>query len=150
MIENDYLFAWATYGIAALGCVLVWCRLTRRMWWWLRDPLRLLLAILLLTPTIVDPGQGLFAPAIAITVLDQLVGDGNNAWRAVADLVLYGMLAMLLYVVLAVLGWALWRRRRGPAGDSAAAAEGEAEPTLRERMASGEFGGAEHRIEPRL
>ena len=30
--ENDYLIAWGLYAFAALGCLLVWCRLTRFMW----------------------------------------------------------------------------------------------------------------------
>ncbi|GAB3384211.1 hypothetical protein [Azotobacter armeniacus] len=137
MIENDYLLVWAAYGIAALGCLLVWFRLTRWMWRWLREPLRVVVAVLLLTPTIVDPGRELFAPAIAITALDLLFGVGNNAWRAVADLALYGMIAVALYLLLAALRWLLWRRR-GVANESPAVAEHE--PTLRELMASGEVG----------
>ncbi|AJE21103.1 MAG: hypothetical protein A2002_13040 [Pseudomonadales bacterium GWC1_66_9] len=138
MIENDYLLAWAVYGIAALGCLLVWFRLTRWMWRWLCEPLRVAMTVLLLTPTVVDPGKELFAPAIAITALDLLFGVGNNAWRAVADLVLYGLIAMAVYLLAAGLRWLLWRRQglveASPAGDGN-------EPTLRERMARGEFGG---------
>ena len=37
MTEQDYLLAWAVYGIAALGCLLVWFRMTGWMWRWLRD-----------------------------------------------------------------------------------------------------------------
>jgi hypothetical protein len=39
-------------------------------------------AVLLLTPTIVDPVKDSFAPAIAITALDLAFKVGNNAWRA--------------------------------------------------------------------
>ncbi|MBQ1558225.1 MAG: MFS transporter, partial [Pseudomonas sp.] len=55
MNENDYLLAWAAYGIAALGCLLVWMRLTSWMWRYLREPLRVLMAVLLFSTTIVDP-----------------------------------------------------------------------------------------------
>ena len=55
MIENDYTFAWGLYAVAALGCLLVGFKLTGWMWRWLREPLRVILAVLLLTPTIVDP-----------------------------------------------------------------------------------------------
>lgn len=151
MIENDYLLAWAAYGIAALGCLLVWFRLTRWMWRWLREPLRVIMTVLLLTPTIVDPGKELFAPAIAIAVLDLLFGVGNNAWRAVADLALYGMIAMVLYLLLVALRWLL-ARRQGSA-DESSAVDGS-EPTLRERMARGEVGESLRRqglrAEPRL
>ena len=32
MTENDYLIAWGLYAFAALGCLLVWMRMTRWMW----------------------------------------------------------------------------------------------------------------------
>jgi len=37
MNENDYLLAWAAYGVAALGCLLVWLRMTSWMWRYLRE-----------------------------------------------------------------------------------------------------------------
>ena len=43
---NEYLLAWSAYGIAALGCLLVWLRITRPLWRWLREPLRLIMAVL--------------------------------------------------------------------------------------------------------
>src|SRR5690606_3862218 len=70
MFENDYLLAWAIYAIAALGLLLVWVRITRWMWRWLREPLWLAVAILLFTPTLVDPARDMLAPAIAIAALD--------------------------------------------------------------------------------
>jgi hypothetical protein len=82
MTENDYTFAWGLYAVAALGCLLVGFKLTGWMWRWLREPLRVVLAVLLLTPTIVDPVKDSFAPAIAITALDVAFKVGNNAWRA--------------------------------------------------------------------
>ena len=96
MIENDYLLAWGAYAIAALGCLLVWFRMTRWMWRYLREPLRVLVAVLLLCPTIVDPAKELFAPAVAIVALDLLFKVGNNAWRAVADLARVVMIAFAI------------------------------------------------------
>lgn len=133
MTENDYLLAWAAYGVAALGCLLVWCHLTGWMWRWLREPLRLVVAVLLLTPTIVDPAKELFAPAIAITALDLLFKVGNNAWRAVADLALYGLIAFALYLLFAALRWPLERRWKARK-TAAALPDSDEEPTLREMM----------------
>ena len=99
MIENDYLLAWGAYAIAALGCLLVWFRITSWMWRYLREPLRVLVAILLFCPTIVDPAKELFAPAVAIVALDLIFKVGSNAWRAVADLAMYGMIAFAVYLV---------------------------------------------------
>ncbi|MBS7661305.1 MFS transporter [Pseudomonas lalucatii] len=136
MIENDYLLAWSAYAVAALGCLLVWFRLTAWMWRYLREPLRLLVAVLLLTPSIVDPAEELFAPAVAITALDLLFKVGNNAWRAVADLALYGLIAFALYLLFVAIRWPIerwWQRRRGPARETA----DEQAPTLRELMEQG-------------
>ncbi len=75
MTEHDYLLAWSLYGAAALGCLLVWLRMTGWLWRWLREPLRVLVAVLLFSPTVVDAERELLAPAIAITALDLLLKD---------------------------------------------------------------------------
>lgn len=156
MNEEEYLLAWAAYAVAALGCMLVWLRMTGWIWRWLREPLRLLVAVLLFTPTMVDPARELMAPAIAITALDLLFKVGNNALRALADLSMYGLLVFGAYLLFAALRWPLerwWQKRRG--AQAAASAE-ESEPTLRELMLRGledaeqrQAAGSE-RIEPRL
>ncbi len=156
MIDNDYQLAWAIYAVAALGCLLVWFRLTGWMWRYLREPLRLLVAVLLLTPTIVDPAKELFAPALAITAMDVLLKVGNNAWRAVADLALYGLIGLALYLLFVAIRWPLerwWKGRRGPAP----AVDGDDQPTLRELMQRGaDLDGDSRserrgrRVEPRL
>ncbi|AWM61421.1 MFS transporter [Stutzerimonas stutzeri] len=131
MFDSDYSLAWTLYGIAALGCLLFWFRVTRWMWRWLREPLRLLAAVLLFTPTIVDPAKELFAPAVAITAMDLAFKVGNNAWRAVADLAMYGLIAFGLYLLLVAIRWAI-ERKYGRRGESQAADEDNR--TLRERM----------------
>ncbi|MGQ7957180.1 MFS transporter [Pseudomonas sp. SP16.1] len=153
MNENDYLLAWAAYGLAALGCLLVWLRLTGWMWRYVREPLRVLVAVLLFSPTIVDAERELFAPAIAITAMDLLLKVGNNAWRAVADLALYGLIAFALYLLFVAIRWPIERWWQGRQTDTAV--EDEDPRTLRELMEQDderldhrfERGG---RLEPRL
>ncbi len=130
LFANEYLLAWSAYGIAALGCLLVWMRITRPMWRWLREPLRLIVAVLLLTPTIVDPAKDLFAPAVAITALDLLFKVGSNAWRAVADLALYGLIAFAIYAVFVVMRWLIERRTKQQRSQS----RHDDPRTLRERL----------------
>ena len=157
MNENDYQLAWGAYLIAAFGCLLVWLKLTSWMWRYLREPLRVLVLVLLFTPTIVDPGQELFAPAVAITAMDLLLDVGNNAWRAVADLSMYGLIAFALYLLFIAIRWPLerwWSARKG------AAPSGGNEPTLRELTARDQFDAGDTRfdahgdrrlkVEPRL
>ncbi|TFF35567.1 MFS transporter [Pseudomonas sp. RIT623] len=112
MTEHDYTLAWGLYAVAALGCLLVGFKLTGWMWRWLREPLRVIIAVLLFTPTIVDPVKESFAPAIAITALDVAFKVGNNAWRAASDLAMYGMIAFALYFVFVLIRWPLEKRAR--------------------------------------
>lgn len=159
MTEQDYLLAWGAYAIAALGCLLVFCLMTGWMWRGLREPLRVIVAVLLFSPTIVDPAKDLFAPAIAVTALDLLFKVGNNAWRAVADLALYGLVALGLWLAFAALRWPVERWWRNRYGEPQAVKEDE--PTLREVMARDDGyaaadtrqdanGDRRLRIEPRL
>jgi len=126
MTENDYLIAWGLYAFAALGCLLVWFRLTRFMWRWLREPLRVLMAVLLFSPTIIDPVKEQFAPAVAITALDLAFKVGNNAWRAVSDLLMYAIIALALYGVFVLIRWPIERagKARRAQADAAAQAHG--------------------------
>ncbi|MBP5104933.1 MFS transporter [Pseudomonas protegens] len=131
MTENDYLIAWGLYAFAALGCLLVWMRLTRWMWRWLREPLRVLVAVLLFSPTIIDPVKEKYAPAVAITALDIAFKVGNNAWRAVSDLFMYGMIAFGVYLLFVLIRWPIERaaneRRQRSEAAKAAAKAAEAE-----------------------
>ena len=133
MIDNDYLLAWALYASAALGLMLVWMRLTRWMWRWLREILRLTAAVLLFTPTLVDPSRDLLAPAIAIGALDLGFNVGESLWRALADLSMYGLIALVLYLIFAAARWPVerWLKERAAA---------------RAELANG---GEAHRVEPR-
>ncbi|MBM7059495.1 MFS transporter [Pseudomonas sp. UL073] len=160
MIENENLLVWTAYAVAALGCLLVWCRLTGWMWRYVREPLRVIVAVLLFSPTIVDPGKELFAPAIAVIALDMLFKVGTNAWHAVADLAIYGIVAFSAYLIFCFLRWPVerwWKARRAA---NSAPAEVEDERTLREIMAREQAPAADTRddrngdrrlrIEPRL
>lgn len=152
MFENDYLLAWAIYAIAALGLLLVWVRMTRWMWRWLREPLWLVVAILLFTPTLVDPAREMLAPAVAIAALDLLFKVGDSVWRAVADVSMYGLIAFVVYVVFVALRWLLkrwWQKRQASAAPTERPTDSPAaEPTLREILEQERLRPA--RIEPRL
>ena len=152
MFENDYLLAWTIYAVAALGLLLVWVRMTRWMWRWLREPLWLAAAILLFTPTLVDPAREMLAPAIAIAALDVLFKVGDSVWRAAADLSMYGLIAFVVYLIFVALRWPLerwWQKRKTEAApDQSPADTSQAEPTLREILEQERLRPA--RIEPRL
>ncbi|MEB0042000.1 MULTISPECIES: MFS transporter [unclassified Pseudomonas] len=112
MNENDYLIAWGVYAFAALGCLLVVFKMTGWMWRFLREPLRVLVAVLLFSPTIIDPVKEQFAPAVAMTALDLAFKVNTNIWRAVSDLAMYAMIAAGLYVIFILIRWPIEKRRR--------------------------------------
>ncbi len=144
MTEQDYLLAWAVYAVAAMGCLLVGFRITRWMWRGLREPLRVVMAVLLLSPTLVDPVRDFYAPAIAITALDLLMKTGGNLWRAIGDLAMFGMIGFALYLLFVVIRWPLLRRSRA----KRQAAEAAREPTMREVLEQRNL--EDGRVEPRL
>jgi hypothetical protein len=128
MTEQDYLLAWAVYAVAALAALLVGWRITAWMWRALREPLRVVMVVLLFTPTLVDPLRDLYAPAIAITALDLLFKTGSNVWRAVTDLATCSMAAFALYFLFVAIRWPLQRRNRARQSTARAARE----PTMAE------------------
>lgn len=131
MTENDYLHAWAIYALAALGCLLVWFKITRWMWRWLREPLRVLGLVALAAPTVIDPAQEKYAPAVAVTALDLLFKVGNNAWRTLSELLMYAILALLAYLLFALVRWPFLRKaeERRVAEVAAAAVPGVEPPS---------------------
>jgi signal transduction histidine kinase len=160
MTEHDYFLAWGIYAIAAVGCLLVWFRLTRWMWRYLREPLRVLALVLLATPTIVDPLKELYAPAIAITALDLLVKAGNNILQAASDLAMYGMFAFGLYLIFVLIRWPIVSASRRRKAEQAVAAERRAAEIKAEEEAQERFEARDerrpaaantgYRVEPRL
>lgn len=129
MTENDYTIAWGLYAFAALGCLLVWFLMTRWMWRYLREPLVIIVGVLLFTPTMIDATKDIYAPAVAITALDLLFKVGSNVWNALSDLLMYSMIALGIYVLFALIRWPIeksWKARH-PAkpAEPEAATEGE-------------------------
>ena len=154
MTEHDYFIAWGIYAAAAVGCLLVWFRLTRWMWRYLREPLRVLALVLLATPSIVDPIKDEYAPALAITVMDVALKVGNNVLQAASDLAMYGMFAFGLYIVFVLIRWPIMRASRARRAEQAAAAERRQAEIAAEQAEEARRGPApaasRFRVEPRL
>jgi len=162
MTDNDYLIAWGLYAFAALGCLLVWFKLTGWMWRYLREPLRVIGAVLLFCPTIIDPAKEQYAPALAISALDLFLKVGNNVWRAALDLSMYGSIALGLYVVFALIRLPFLRKNKArQAHADAVAAHAVAEEKDNDQPFAGRDGArtagqpaaanpGRYRVEPKL
>lgn len=155
MTEHDYFIAWCIYAAAALGCLLVWFRLTGWLWRWLREPLRLLAAVAVCTPTAVDSSSAKLAPALAVVALDVLFKDTSHIWQAASELAMYAVIAMIVYAVFALIRWPLERSARARRAErearEQALAKAQAEEAAAEVTAAQPAQpAARGRIEPRL
>lgn len=110
MFENDYAMAWAVYLVGALGLWLVWMRLTGWLWRFLREPLGVLMAVMLFSPALVDTERQLYAPAIAIIALDLLFEMGDNALSAFSELMMFNLSGLVIYVLFVFARWLIVRR----------------------------------------
>lgn len=140
MISNEYELAWVLYGVAALGCFWVWTFFTRWMWRYLREPLWLAVAVLLFSPTLVDPNGTAWVPSLAMAAMDIAFKVNNDVWRALADIMLYGTVAFTLYLIFAILRflvehyWLKPRRAEKAGQQTPGEAVPQTEPTLRELL----------------
>lgn len=110
--EAEYQTVWMVYLAAAVCCWLVWTQLTRWIgWWFVREPLWLVMAVLLFTPAPVKPLEPWLAPAAISWLLDVLLGTGADSSALLGQLALSMTLATLAYIgfVLLRLGWRHWR-----------------------------------------
>ncbi|MDR6232924.1 MFS transporter [Pseudomonas oryzihabitans] len=114
MTDQEYLIAWAIYAVAALLLLVVTFKATGWLWRWLREPIRLVAAVLMVTPVLVDAEHGFYAPAIAVTVLDLVFKVGNSAWSAVANLAAAGVIGVVLYLLFVLCRWLYWRSHPRP------------------------------------
>jgi len=120
--ESEYQTVWLIYLAAAAVGWLVWWKMTRWIgWWFVREPLQLLMAVLLFTPAAVEQLKAEQAPAAIIWVLDTLFGTGDNQGRMLAELALVASIVMAAWVAFACLrlAWRQWRRQTGEQTDPA-------------------------------
>ena len=75
---SDYSMAWSIYLLSALSVLFVFWRLTAGAWTWLRDALRVIVAVLVFTPASVDGTQATLAPAAIVAGYEFLTAaDGG-------------------------------------------------------------------------
>ncbi|RDH43500.1 hypothetical protein [Zooshikella ganghwensis] len=101
MDATHYLYAWMIYLASAAGCFLVWYRMTRICWRWLRWFLRGFALVLLFTPWYVNVEQDYLGPAFLIAGFDGLT-LGLEAIMRAGHVLLAALAVMIVLWVLAL------------------------------------------------
>lgn len=78
MYQQDYFILWSVYAMAAFILLLASIFFTSFLWRCIKEPIVLVIAILLFSPTLIDPAQGQYAPAIAVMAMDFLMQVGEH------------------------------------------------------------------------
>ncbi|AQZ95900.1 MFS transporter [Halopseudomonas phragmitis] len=120
--ESEYQLIWIAYLGAAACSWLVWWVMTRWAWWFVREPLWVIMAVLLFTPAQVNVSEPWLAPAVIIWGLDTFLNTGDNQARVLGELALVMTLALLAWIGLACLRLA-WRHWRGRSAEAAPASD---------------------------
>lgn len=113
MNASDYALAWSLYLLACAVVLFTLWGLSARFWSWIKDPLRAVAAVLLLTPGSVDAEGNFLAPAIFIVAFELLtVEDGGIGPLLGVRLLLFVIGAVLAAWVLRALWYWLVASRR--------------------------------------
>jgi hypothetical protein len=72
LTSADYIMAWSIYLLSAVVLMLWVWRLTRRFWGWLRDLLRVALAVTMLLPAAASDSSEHLAPAVFVAAFELL------------------------------------------------------------------------------
>lgn len=118
MSESDYQLAWMIYLAAALLCIGASFYFTRWMWRYLREPIRVVVAVVLLTPSAVMAEKALYAPAFVIASIEYFLNKSIEL-ISVTSLLTYLILGLGAYVLFALLRWG-WHKYRAKQVTSAA------------------------------
>lgn len=104
LTAQSYLLAWAVYLAAALGLLwLVRHWLAARVGAGLQVTLLLVLAALVLTPSLAHPDLQSYAPAAVVAIFDLLTQGSDSVLRSLEPMLLMLLLALGLGVLFVLL-----------------------------------------------
>lgn len=101
MFENEYQIAWGIYCAAGLLAMLVWFKMTGWMWRYLREPLWILMALIIFTPAVAGGNPAQYSPAIVVIAADKVLHHGTGVF-ALEMLLSYAIIAFAAYIVFAL------------------------------------------------
>lgn len=121
MSPEDYKFAWLAYLLGSAIILLGWWFVTQGIAnRYLRNSLRVVAAVLLLTPHATQSGEMLMSPALFVAVLDPLFTEDGDFLRAGVPLLSTLGVCLLAYLLIDLL---FLKRRRQKAAEAALEAD---------------------------
>lgn len=112
LTTEDYLTYWAMYLIGALGLLVVWWFITKKIPNKLvKDGLRLSVAVLLLMPFPVLNHEQFWAPAVGMTFLEIIFGQNQSIGRTGIPLLIVWAFSLAFYLLVETL-WSRFKLKR--------------------------------------
>lgn len=99
MNQQDYFILWSVYCVAAFILLLASIFFTNFLWRFLKEPIVLVVAILLFSPTLIDPINNQYAPSIAVMAMDFLLTVGHHDIEIANNLTYQIEVALAVYFV---------------------------------------------------
>lgn len=120
MNQQDYYILWAVYVTAAIILLFACFFFTNFLWRWLKEPIGLMVAIILFSPTLIAPEQNQYAPSIAVLAMDFLMHMGDHVADIANELLYRIEIALAIYFIFAIfIRWPIeygvgkwWRNRK--------------------------------------
>lgn len=114
---TDYVMAWSIYLLGACALLITAWRLSRGLWKWIREPLRVVLAIAVLMPAAVDETAERLAPALFVVGFELLSApQGGMGALLGVRMLLVAIFAVIAVTVLRLLWiWLVAGRARAEA-----------------------------------
>ncbi len=133
---QEYLIAWLVYLVGVLGGMVVWWYITRKIPYnYLRNLLRLLVAVVVLVPYPLMEDEQFMAPAFIMSLLEWLFEPEVGFLRAGTVVIVSAFLVIVFYSLIDV-AWRFWVVRRRAANAELDQQLAERDELLKESNAS--------------
>ncbi len=128
---QEYLIGWGIYLFSVVGLLFVYWRMTRFIpWRYLRDCTRLLGAVFLLLPTVIEESSNYWAPAWIKALLNIIFSEIDAVWP-IARLFLIVLLASyLIYFVLLLISAGMSKMRSNSSAEQTSTHQERTEPQI--------------------
>lgn len=102
MCPQDYFILWSIYSVSAVVLLLASIFFTNFLWRIIKEPIVIIVAILLFYPILIDADKTQYAPAIAVMAIDFLMKVGKHETIIINQLVYIIEMVLVGYFIFAI------------------------------------------------